>query len=337
MGSRSGYQHQTKTMTIDMKEHLKELYKGPSGNQPDLSENSSDRYVLRGSFRINGVQLHLNAINTRVITERKYSRSENRHKPDMELTHNPREGYDSHLCEVQNMFPDRNAVLSVSGDDSANKNRPWVDIDVLAHDLGEGFTVRSFDYLVTGVNEFYTSKMCPNCERSGTHPTDFVGSITIRQLFCEGCKTYFHRDEMAASNMVNAICSQLQKNKRPNYVLPIDESGKFVIKRQSTSEITARDQHTSTGKRKAEPETQILRKRHQTLESEADSRSNPSRRKRKAEPETQTLRTRHQTWESEADSESDSSWQSTEEEEEEEEKEGDDGEEEDDEWEGNKS
>ncbi|KAF9995096.1 hypothetical protein BGZ80_007610, partial [Entomortierella chlamydospora] len=141
-GSKSGYQRQTKTMTVgEMKEHLKELYKGPSGSQSDLPENSSDRYVLRGSFRTNGVQLHLNAINTRVIADRKYSRSENRHKPDMKLMHDPCEGYDSYLREVQNVFPDRNAVLSVFGDNSTDKNRPWADIDVLALDLGEAFTV----------------------------------------------------------------------------------------------------------------------------------------------------------------------------------------------------
>ncbi|KAF9992999.1 hypothetical protein BGZ79_002408 [Entomortierella chlamydospora] len=81
---------------------------------------------------------------------------------------------------------------------------------------------------------------------------------------------------MATSNMVDAICSQLQKNKRPNYLLPIDESGNFVIKRQSTSEITARDQLTSTGKRKAEPEARTLRKRHQTCEFDVDSESDSS-------------------------------------------------------------
>ncbi|KAF9348684.1 hypothetical protein BGX26_012933 [Mortierella sp. AD094] len=95
--------------------------------------------------------------------------------------------------------------------------------------------------------------------------------------------------------MVNAICLQLEKNKRPNYLLPINEFGDFVIKRQSASEIATRDQHTSTGKRKAEPEAWTLKKRHQTCESE---------------------------------SESDSSWQSKEEEEEEEEEEGEEEEEE---------
>ncbi|KAF9342354.1 hypothetical protein BGX26_007711, partial [Mortierella sp. AD094] len=79
-----------------------------------------------------------------------------------------------------------------------------------------------------------------------------------------------------AANKVNAICLQLEKNKRPNYLLPINESSDFVIKRKSASEITTRDQHTSTGKRKAEQEAWTLRKRHQTCESKANSRSNSS-------------------------------------------------------------
>ncbi|KAF9340645.1 hypothetical protein BGX26_008922, partial [Mortierella sp. AD094] len=91
-------------------------------------------------FRTDGLQLHLNAINTRIIAEHKYSWAENRHKPDMNLMHDPREGYDCYLREVQNMFPDKNAVLSIFGDNSTNENRPWADIDVLALDLGEAFT-----------------------------------------------------------------------------------------------------------------------------------------------------------------------------------------------------
>ncbi|KAG0007785.1 hypothetical protein BGZ80_004233 [Entomortierella chlamydospora] len=74
------------------------------------------------------------------------------------------------------------------------------------------------------------------------HKVDVATQFIQRIFHWKGCKTYFRRDEMAAGDTVNAICSQLQKNKRPNYPLPIDESGNFVIKRQSTSEITARDQ-----------------------------------------------------------------------------------------------
>ncbi|KAG0017725.1 hypothetical protein BGZ80_007994 [Entomortierella chlamydospora] len=136
-----------------------------------LSENSSARYVLRGSFHANGVQLHLNAINERTIAinertiaEHKYNRSRNRHKPNMKLMHDRHEGYDSFLREIQNTFSDQNTVLSyriVDGDTTAN----------------------------------------------------------------------------VESNL---------PNKRLNYLLPIDGPNNFVIKRQSTSEITVQDQHTNT-------------------------------------------------------------------------------------------
>ncbi|KAF9992543.1 hypothetical protein BGZ79_002965, partial [Entomortierella chlamydospora] len=145
-GSKSGYQRQTTTMTVDeMKEHLNEVYQKPSEGQSELPENESKnspvRYILRGSFRTNGVQLHLDAINTRIIAEHKYNQSENCHKPDMKLMHAPRGGYDNYLREVQNMPPDQSAFLSVLRNDSTNKSRPWAGIDVLALDLGEAFTV----------------------------------------------------------------------------------------------------------------------------------------------------------------------------------------------------
>ncbi|KAF9951658.1 hypothetical protein BGZ65_005820 [Modicella reniformis] len=34
---------------------------------------------------------------------------------------------------------------------------------------------RSLDYLVVGINEYYTSKRCPNCKREGKESDDFVG------------------------------------------------------------------------------------------------------------------------------------------------------------------
>ncbi|KAG0001585.1 hypothetical protein BGZ80_006158, partial [Entomortierella chlamydospora] len=81
----------------EMKERLNEVYKDLSAYQSELSENSSARYVLCGSFHTNGVQLYLDAINTRVIAEHKYIRSENRHKSDMKLMLDHRIGYGSYL------------------------------------------------------------------------------------------------------------------------------------------------------------------------------------------------------------------------------------------------
>ncbi|KAF8975221.1 hypothetical protein BGZ46_009326 [Entomortierella lignicola] len=42
--------------------------------------------------------------------------------------------------------------------------------------------VRSLNYIVVGVSEFYTSKRCPSHRRCGIQPSDFVGSVTLRQL-----------------------------------------------------------------------------------------------------------------------------------------------------------
>ncbi|KAF8949097.1 hypothetical protein BGZ46_005205 [Entomortierella lignicola] len=107
----------------DMREHLGRL----RNEEPGLEYLQDYRYVLRSSFRTNGLQLQLNAINKRILAKHKYSATESRRKPDIMLMHNPREGYDSYLTEVRNVFPDKNTVKR--------------DIDVLAIDLGEAFTI----------------------------------------------------------------------------------------------------------------------------------------------------------------------------------------------------
>ncbi|KAF9176442.1 hypothetical protein BGZ49_006272, partial [Haplosporangium sp. Z 27] len=65
-GSKSGYQRQTtKTPVKDMREHLGRL----RNDEPGLEYLQGYRYVLRGSFRTNGLQLQLNAINTRILAK----------------------------------------------------------------------------------------------------------------------------------------------------------------------------------------------------------------------------------------------------------------------------
>ncbi|KAF9197133.1 hypothetical protein BGZ49_002591 [Haplosporangium sp. Z 27] len=109
-GSKSGYQRQTTTMPVkDTREHMGRLRNEESG----LEYLQGYRYVLRGSFLTNGLQLKLNAINTCIIAKHKYSAAGSRHKPDIILMHDPREGYDSYLTEVRNVFPDKNTVERV--------------------------------------------------------------------------------------------------------------------------------------------------------------------------------------------------------------------------------
>ena len=76
------------------------------------------------------------------------------------------------------------------------------------------------DYIVVGVNEYYTSKKCPHCE-------EFVGQVEIRRLYCSKCKTYFHRDVMAAHNICNIVKGHLTKQERPLYLQPVDSTGAY--------------------------------------------------------------------------------------------------------------
>ncbi|KAG0342297.1 hypothetical protein BG004_005705, partial [Podila humilis] len=101
--------------------------------------------------------------------------------------------------------------------------------------------VRSLGYVVVGLEEYYTSKKCPNCEK-------FVGKVTIRQLFCPPCGKYFHRDVMAAQNMANLERGYLEDQKRPLYLQPRTADGKFPWLASSTSEQGAVDEAVrSTG------------------------------------------------------------------------------------------
>ena len=57
---------------------------------------------------------------------------------------------------------------------------------------------------------------------------DFVGIVTMRSLFCTQCRTPFHRDVMAASNMANAVQEYLWRYKRPRYLQPMDADGNHL-------------------------------------------------------------------------------------------------------------
>ena len=50
---------------------------------------------------------------------------------------------------------------------------------------------------------------------------------SIWRLFCEDCGTPFHRDEMAAHNMVNAAQGHLLLQQRPLYLQEVDENGHY--------------------------------------------------------------------------------------------------------------
>ncbi|KAF9965988.1 hypothetical protein BGZ65_000523, partial [Modicella reniformis] len=93
-------------------------------------------------------------------------------------------------------------LLSMIGDSSGQKRRRNHKAIIA---IGQfAFGSHGLWIIVVGINEYYTSKRCPNCKREGTESDDFVGITTMRRLFCRRCRTPFHRDVMAASNMTNA-------------------------------------------------------------------------------------------------------------------------------------
>jgi hypothetical protein len=73
---------------------------------------------------------------------------------------------------------------------------------------------------VVGINEFYTSKKCPDCEQ-------FMAQVTLLQFFCPHCERYYHRDVMAAENMCRIVQGYLMKQERPLYLQPVTEAGRY--------------------------------------------------------------------------------------------------------------
>jgi transposase len=70
-------------------------------------------------------------------------------------------------------------------------------------------------YRIVTVNEYYTSQMCPVTK---TRVTDI--SMRIKKSK-DG--VYYHRDVMAAENMVNAALGIMKTGKRPEYLTKIEE------------------------------------------------------------------------------------------------------------------
>ncbi|KAG0004770.1 hypothetical protein BGZ65_012732 [Modicella reniformis] len=107
------YRRQTTVMTLaQMRTHLQNLRAPPAGGIiPGSPLQGAVRYVLRGSFLTNGVQLQLRS--TR--------------------------GYGAHLREIRNVFPTRQEVLNIFG--PPTNGTIGGDVDVLALDLGEAYTI----------------------------------------------------------------------------------------------------------------------------------------------------------------------------------------------------
>ena len=82
------------------------------------------------------------------------------------------------------------------------------------HTSFESFFVRkvkSLGYRVVGINEDYTSQKCPRCQTQTDH-------TSMRIKYCTHCDVHFHRDVMAAENMVNAVVEMMKSGTRPVYL-----------------------------------------------------------------------------------------------------------------------
>jgi Zn finger protein HypA/HybF involved in hydrogenase expression len=66
-------------------------------------------------------------------------------------------------------------------------------------------------YVIKTVNESYTSCKCPRCH----HQVEFK---SMRIKYCRNCNIHYHRDVMAAENMVHIAISILRTGKRPDYL-----------------------------------------------------------------------------------------------------------------------
>ncbi|KAF9571209.1 hypothetical protein EC968_000857 [Mortierella alpina] len=93
---------------------------------------------------------------------------------------------------------------------------------------------RSRGYIiVVGVNEYYTSKMCPKCK-------EFVGQVDIRRLYCSRCKIFMHRDTMAGHNVCSVIRGHMWQQQRPEYLQPVDKDGRLPWMKWITTERSKR-------------------------------------------------------------------------------------------------
>ena len=122
---------------------------------------------------------------------------------------------------------------------------------------------------MVGINEYYTSKKCLDCQ-------DFVAQVTLRQFYCPHCERYYHRDVMAAENMCKIIQGHLVEQERPRYLQPVTEDGRYPwtaisIAREVTSTVATSCSTTVTSASTSSAPSQI-RKRASSVSNQARGR-----------------------------------------------------------------
>ncbi|TPX52033.1 hypothetical protein SeMB42_g01678 [Synchytrium endobioticum] len=119
------------------------------------------------------------------------------------------------------------------GDFSSTKSRHVMFIRYLIRKL------RPLGYTIVAVNEYYTSKKCPCCE-------EFVEMPAMRRLYCRGCNKWYHRDVMAADNMVNIVRGYLEHDERPTYLKPPSKDKNTPMKRKADEGGGVKSRETMT-------------------------------------------------------------------------------------------
>ncbi|KAF9989441.1 hypothetical protein BGZ79_004983, partial [Entomortierella chlamydospora] len=90
----------------------------------------------------------------------------------------------------------------------------------------------SLGYIIVDLDEFYTSKKCPDFH-------EFFAQVTLRKLFCRNCGRHHHRDIMAAENMSNIAREYLLHQERPLYLHPVTPDGRYPWMESSPGQETA--------------------------------------------------------------------------------------------------
>ncbi|KAG0348480.1 hypothetical protein BG004_005092 [Podila humilis] len=98
---------------------------------------------------------------------------------------------------------------------------------------------RTRGFAVTGINEYYSSQKCPlNDPVNPDDPCDhgFIARKNTRRCYCTKCWMYFHRDIMAAQNMIRTAQGHLVQQGRPVYLQPTDGDGNLLWQQENTIE-----------------------------------------------------------------------------------------------------
>ncbi|KAI7818129.1 hypothetical protein BC939DRAFT_299299 [Gamsiella multidivaricata] len=91
--------------------------------------------------------------------------------------------------------------------------------------------LRTRSHAVVGINEYYASQKCPfNSPVGPSRKCDhgFVERVNMRSMYCLACQMPFHRDSMAAQNMVQAAHYRLFKGIRHAELQPLDSNGQPI-------------------------------------------------------------------------------------------------------------